>query len=286
MKLRHRGFTYSELLVVIAILAIVAAVTFPVMRAAKEFGKRTACVSQFHQTQLATDMYLADYDDRFMLVNYRVREPKDAAHDRTWVQLLLPYLSTLDLFECPADMRHAVRQDAVIDVDLVPGDTSDRYYQLSLLSNIGYNYLYLSPITRTAGRWSIEPRSYSQISDPSSMLLFVDTIASRRLSRRTSGGGSYIVAPPCRFGSDRSDSFMLPSGSEAFAPTRGWKPNRGADLDRYGRAWPWHNGRSTVTFVGGNTKAVTMQQLTAGCRVRENWGGTIEDTGSYFWDFH
>ncbi len=283
MAPRPRGFTLPELLVVIAIVAIVAAVTFPVMRAAKEVAKRTSCQNQFRQAQLATQMYLADYDDRFMLVNHQVGSVKSSEHDRTWVQLLLPYLPMLDIFQCPADFRHDLKKEAIVDPDLVPGDASSRFYELSLLSNIGYNYLYLSPVSRSGRRWLVDSRSMSQVTDASSMLLFVDTIAARDPNTAPTGGGSYIVSPPCRYGPNLNDSFLL-NGLEAFAPTRGWKINRLA-VDRFGRAWPWHNGRTNVAFVGGNTRPLTMSQLSMGCRVRDSWNGIIDDTGKYFWDF-
>jgi len=283
MSVRTRAFTLPELLVVIAVIAIIAAVLFPVMRSAKEMARRTSCLSQFRQAQFATQMYLSDYDDRFMLVNYQVGPNKSGSHDRTWVQLLLPYLSTLDIFQCPADFRHQARKDAIIDPDVVPGDASSRYYEVSMLSNIGYNYLYLSPISRQRGGWVVDSRSSSQVVDASSMLLFVDTIAARGRNREAAIGGSYIVSPPCRFGANRTDSFLL-NGVEAFAPTRGWK-DRGLGLDRFGRAWPWHNGRTNVAFVGGNARSFTMSQLSLGCRVRDSWNGTIFDPSTYFWDF-
>lgn len=285
MARRHLAFTLAELLVVIAIMGVVAAVTFPLMRSAKESSKRASCMSQFHQAHLASQMYLMDYDDRFMPVNYVVDRTRTGANDRTWVQLLIPYLTAIDIFRCPSDTRSHLRQDAVIDVDLVPGDTSSRYYQVSLLSNIGYNYLYLSPITRNGGRWNVETRDFGSVADPSSMLMFVETIATRGENKLTTGGGSYIVAPPCRFGPDGTDTFRIAAGSIAFAPTQGWKTGTRKELDRFGRAWPWHLGRTNVAFVGGNVRPLSINQLTAGCAVRDRWRGMISDLSTYFWDF-
>jgi len=60
-----RAFTLIELLVVIAIIAILAAILFPVFSQAKEAAKSTACLSNARQIGLATQLYVADYDDAY-----------------------------------------------------------------------------------------------------------------------------------------------------------------------------------------------------------------------------
>jgi len=285
MKRGSRGFTLPELLVVIAIIAIVAAILFPVLSAAKAVAIRTGCTSNHHQAQLASAMYLSDYDDYFMLVNHRILPSDSKEVDRTWVQLLLPYVTTFDIFRCPGDARSRFATEAVIDIDLVPGDTYARYYRASLLSNLGYNYLYLSPPVRTAGGYSIRPRSISEITDPASMLLFVDT--TRAGSRgEPQGGGSYIVVPPCRFapqGPSRRDTFGE-SGNPVFSPTKGWSSTSPQSFARYGLAWPYHLDRANTVRVGGSIKSLTMKQLSMGCDVKESWGGLIANIGIYAWD--
>jgi prepilin-type N-terminal cleavage/methylation domain-containing protein len=279
----RRAFTLSELLVVIAIISIVAVITFPVMSGAIASAKKVACTSNFHQTQIATQLYLTDYDDHFMLVNHRVN-PQPGEVDKTWVQLLLPYLQEFDIFRCPADSRHRERVDATFDIDLVPGDTYDRYYRASLLSNIGYNYLYLSPIVKlTNNGWTVQPRTTSEVGDANSMLLFVDTISPRTTKDFPMGGGSYIVIPPCRTTVSGEDTFGLNHNPNVFAPRKGWYLIDGSP-ERFGRAWPWHQGRATVAQINGSVKSMTMEQLASGCDVRENWGGTVRDLGNYAWD--
>lgn len=285
MKRGSRGFTLPELLVVIAIIAVVAAIMFPVLSAAKSVAMRAGCTSNHHQAQLASVMYLSDYDDYFMLVNHRILPPDSKEVDRTWVQLLLPYVSSFDIFRCPGDSRSRNATDAVIDIDLVPGDTYARYYHASLLSNLGYNYLYLSPPVKTGTGYTIRPRSLNEISDPTSMLLFVDTI--RAGSRgEPQGGGSYIVVPPCRFapqGIARRDTFGE-SGNPVFSPTKGWSSVNSNSFARYGLAWPYHLDRTNTVRVGGSIKPMTMKQLSMGCDVKESWAGLIGNIATYAWD--
>ena len=65
MKTRTSGFTLIELLVVIAIIAILAAILFPVFAQAKEAAKKTDCLSNQKQIDLALQMYTTDYDEQY-----------------------------------------------------------------------------------------------------------------------------------------------------------------------------------------------------------------------------
>src|SRR5258706_516551 len=57
------GFTLIELLVVIAIIAILAALLFPVFAKARESARRTSCLSNLRQLNLAFQQYTQDYDE-------------------------------------------------------------------------------------------------------------------------------------------------------------------------------------------------------------------------------
>lgn len=58
---RTRGFTLIELLVVIAIIAILAAILFPVLQAAKEKGKAANCSGNMKQLTTALQVYISEF---------------------------------------------------------------------------------------------------------------------------------------------------------------------------------------------------------------------------------
>ena len=60
---RRHAFTLIELLVVIAIIAILAALLFPVYTSAQARAKRTTCLNNLKQIDLAFDLYAGDNQD-------------------------------------------------------------------------------------------------------------------------------------------------------------------------------------------------------------------------------
>jgi prepilin-type processing-associated H-X9-DG protein len=277
----------TELLVVIAILTVLTAVLLPVIRIAKDASKRTACLSNMHQAALASHLYFGDYDDRFMPINHQPAGEPNAQNDRTWVQMLLPYLKSFGVFHCPADHGRRHQHEGVFDQDLVPGDTYARYYSASQRTNLGYNYLYLAPVVRIANQWSAQPRELSMVNNTSQTILFVDSVWSRDSQGNPTGGGRWLVDPPCRYlatGSQTIDSFKISSlEQEFFTPFNGWKNHKNSDL-LYGGAWPWHQGRMNVLRIDGSVRPLTPNQLTAGCQAQSNWQGLIRNPADYLWD--
>ena len=276
------------MLVCVAIIAALSALLFPVFQSAKGSALEASCLSRERQISLANALYLDDYDDRFTPVRYRPgSEDVDSRTDRTWVQLLLPYVRTFGTFKCPSDQGSAPADEASFDKDLVPGDTYSRFYSSSLRSNAGLNYLYLSPIEWRGGAWTVNPRSLSGIEEKSKMILTADSVWDRSQNGSPTGGGTYIVIPPCRYrmiNGFRFDTFPLTvSDGVVLAASQGWKSEPNSGL-RYGGAWPWHGDRLTVAYVDGSARSVTPGMLSAGCEVEKGWGGAIADSGKYLWD--
>lgn len=288
MDRRRSGFTLVELLVVIGIISVLTAVLFPVFAQAKEDARRATCMSNFRQGQLGTALYVGDYDDRIVPVNHHPAGFSNSRNDRTWVQLLLPYADTFSIFRCPSDPGFRGEVSAVFDQDLVAGDAISQYYTASTRTNLGFNFLYLSPIAKAGNEFVSMPRTLTEFSEPSRTLLFVDSAWAVDANGRPTGGGNWLVVPPCRYevrGNTVLDTFGLNDADlpYEFVRSRGWTKDGPSDLP-YGGAWPWHRDRLTVVRLDGSVAAIRIDQLAAGCNLQDNWQGTIENGNAYNWD--
>jgi len=131
MSLRRKhGFTLIELLVVIAIIAILAAILFPVFARAREQARKTACISNMKQVDLAALMYCGDYDEVYADSRVAAGPPENCTQFRTvgyrggdhitcWAIRLymedaqinlagyplrfMPYVKNVGIFRCPSD---------------------------------------------------------------------------------------------------------------------------------------------------------------------------------------
>lgn len=92
------GFTLIELLVVIAIIAILAAILFPVFAQAREQARKTSCLSNTKQLNLAVQMYIQDYDEVFPLL---ATSPPDGSFFYTWQDMAQPYIKNRPILVCP-----------------------------------------------------------------------------------------------------------------------------------------------------------------------------------------
>ena len=124
MLRRRSGFTLIELLVVIAIIGILAAMVFPVFARARESARKTVCLSNVKNINLAIQMYLTDNNDtlppkehRREVIDYFGTLPGGGGEDPDWcmdhvVHLANPYLRwpvlldeyvrNRDVWNCPS----------------------------------------------------------------------------------------------------------------------------------------------------------------------------------------
>ncbi|MBX3357378.1 MAG: type II secretion system protein [Phycisphaeraceae bacterium] len=69
---RDRAFTLIELLVVIAIIALLVGILLPALAEARKAGRKTQCLSNFHQYAIAYNLYGADFKDVICSFSWRV----------------------------------------------------------------------------------------------------------------------------------------------------------------------------------------------------------------------
>ncbi len=310
--LRKRAFTLIELLVVIAIIAILAAILFPVFAQAKEAAKKTVEISNFNQVGKATAMYLADFDDHYMMSNTGGNPsgwgfgPPDTVPG----QELMPYVKNTQVFmglKDPWSEQMRITDECQYMGCTYQTATKDqKMYALMVRSNMGYNYAFFSP-------WRYyQPVNYvptsasisaSEVGSPSNTLMFASSIWDRDASGNPTGGGNWVIETPCW--KDANGNFLSPMSKYAtgsgdgslFSYPNGWDPTTWLV---YGGTWPFWNqtdlsnigvglkdGHIVTAMADSSVKSRPVKRLYDGCAAygAGQFKGTVTDRDKFMWDF-
>ncbi len=286
MKGRIKGFSLIELLVVITIMVVLAGVLYPVLRRAQSTAKQAVCTIHFREVGMAAAMYLGDNDDRYMPATYG--KANASSGDRKWPQLLQPYVKDAGIFRCPGDATPSVLPNATFDEDLVNIDPNEYEYEMAKRTNLGLNYMYIAPIIADSnGQWQSTPRTLSEVDSPTRSILFVDSSWELDSIGRPTGGGSYLIVPPCRYvptSIGKDDTMRLPNSNIFFA-NNGWEKDENG-IKKFGGAYPWHQERMSVLYMDIRAIPRTPEHLAKGCDIQTDLRGDIVDIRAYDWDFN
>jgi prepilin-type processing-associated H-X9-DG protein/prepilin-type N-terminal cleavage/methylation domain-containing protein len=103
LRARQAAFTLLEILTVIAIIAILVAISVPVVRGMINKGNQAKCVSNLRQLHLALMLYAVENKQMLPSPDANVSpDPKSAAH---WFRRLEPYIAQqarIQVLTCPS----------------------------------------------------------------------------------------------------------------------------------------------------------------------------------------
>ena len=145
LEIAIRAFTLIELLVVIAVIAILVALLLPALSRAKSSAKRTTCLGNVRQINMALRMYADDHNDQISYSTNMIYY--------SYVDSILPYMnagqssSNNAAFACPAD-------------------TSFYALALSHYSSYGFN-----GAQRATNDFGMADRRFASVHDPSKTAL-------------------------------------------------------------------------------------------------------------------
>jgi len=301
MNKTKRAFTLIELLVVIAIIAILAAILFPVFAQAKEAAKKTACLSNTKQFNLAAMMYMGDADDTTVM-GWNGTAPCVLRTNGTvyrtwfpWTAAVQPYMKNLGIFLCPDNLSNGFINQA---------ETTAR---TKIYAPYGYNYGYLGDFAGSDpngnGNYLWIPITGSGINRPAQTIMGMDSegvnYANKAHTLVWAQPIGPIVEPPDAYLSDHvffdsgwgnhatpadCDSFVQVTACYAY-PGYG-----GANFRHSGSAWVFNvlpTGGANTAFCDGHSKFVKVGGLVAGTNFAPNQSGQLVYQvvkENYLWD--
>ena len=134
------GFTLIELLVVIAIIAILAAVLLPTLNRSQSYAKRTRCLNNVRQINLAIHFYADEHNDEIGYSTNVYYAYKD---------FILPYLA------------RAINSPSNNPVFVCPADTSLYSLTLTYYSSYGFN-----GVARATNDFGMAQKKFATVREP------------------------------------------------------------------------------------------------------------------------
>jgi len=273
LRSKRQAFTLIELLVVIAIIAILAAILFPVFAQAREKARSASCMSNFKQGALAINMYVQDYDETLVPMQYGCCG-YDPMKEVSWMENVQPYIKNWQVRRCPSDGFNT-DLSALQQWGLNAGSPAKaKNYAYGTLTDMGYNYLYLSPFgaahaNDAQGNFvDFLGSSLASCAHPASTLMLADSVWNYGGCDSPNGGGNWFVEPP---------SWWYSNSNYWFG---GWSIDDCTNWLKYGGTFPRHSAQENIAFVDGHVKANRIGQLLAGVNPRTH---VVSDRDAYIW---
>jgi len=179
----HRGFSLIELLVVIAVLALLIALTLPVLSATRGASRATNCKANLRQLGIAWSLYTQDHRDAAMPTSDDFTGARPTGTERRyWFGTAGNITGRIDFsqgFIAPY-LPAALANGSVLECPEQPaGSYAHQGAPDQFSTTYGYNGYYLAPDSVPVWRNHIGHRPWrrvSRIQRPSSLFLFADSL--------------------------------------------------------------------------------------------------------------